>query len=380
MADAFDNVLGQARVRAFLRTAVEKGRVSHAYLFAGPAGSNKTEAAIALAQAVLCTESEAKGVAGCTTCTTCKKIAKHTHPDVKILEPAGAKGYLIEQIRDIIQDTTLSPIQAKKKIYIFREVDAFNVQSANAFLKTLEEPPANVIVILLANSKEAVLPTIVSRCCVVPFASTPPSMACGMVVQNASCTQEQARAALQACDGVVRRAVEFVSSNERMEFRTKILQVLAGLYAADDIYVINSASEIVQNINLPLDTLRAKQEQELAENADCLAKSAIRQIEAKNKRQISAKTQQNLREVVSIVRSWLRDLAVVCEGAPELVANADVACALEKAARCTTSAHCMAAICACDACLHAFTYNVSPETCIDALLFEVRDALYDNKL
>ena len=119
MADAFENILGQPQVREFLRATVAQGKVSHAYLFTGPAGSNKTMAAYAFAQAVLCPKG-ASGPRGgnCGVCDACRRIMRKKHPDVRYFAPEGAGGYLVEQIRDIVADTSMAPIQAHKKVYI----------------------------------------------------------------------------------------------------------------------------------------------------------------------------------------------------------------------------------------------------------------------
>ena len=103
MADAFENILGQPQVREFLRATVAQGKVSHAYLFTGPAGSNKTMAAYAFAQAVLCPKG-ASGPRGgnCGACDACRRIMRKKHPDVRYFAPEGAGGYLVEQIREVI--------------------------------------------------------------------------------------------------------------------------------------------------------------------------------------------------------------------------------------------------------------------------------------
>ena len=364
MADAFENILGQPQVREFLRATVASGRVSHAYLFCGPAGSNKTLAALAFAQGILCPKGP-KGPRGgnCGACDTCGRIMRKKHPDVRMFEPEGAAGYLVEQVRGIVADTALAPIQADRKVYILDRVDLLGVQAANAFLKTLEEPPADVVLILLARTRESVLPTIVSRCQVVPFRTIPVSEAAGIVVQNSGASPQQARVALQACDGSITRAVEFLKSNERLEFRARVLEVLACLRRADDWDVIGFAADLVVRVKLPLDTVRAEQEAELAENADFLAKSAIRQI-----------------ELTGITRSWLRDIMVQAAGASDQVVNADVRPSIEEAAARTDAARAAAAIAAVRRCDVAISYNVSPETCIDAMLLEVRDILYGRAL
>ncbi|MEG0016122.1 MAG: DNA polymerase III subunit [Gordonibacter sp.] len=376
-ADAFENILGQPQVRDFLRSSVKSERVTHAYLFTGPAGSNKTMAAYALAQALLCPKGPHGPRGGeCGACDICRRVKRKKHPDVRYFAPEGAGGYLVDQIRAIMADTTLAPIQGDKKVYILDRVDLLGVQAANAFLKTLEEPPADVVLILLGRTRESVLPTILSRCQVVPFRHVPASEAAGILMQNTGASRELARIAIESCDGSITRGIEFLKSNERLAFRARVLEALSLLRNADDWDIIGLASDLVVQAKAPLDVVRASQEEELAENADFLAKSAIRQIEARNKRALTAKTFEALRQLTAIIRSWLRDVLTVCAEAPELVINGDARAAIEEAARETDEARVAAALAAVRGCDAAISYNVSPETCVDALLFEVKYSLY----
>ena len=376
MADAFENILGQPKVREFLRASVVSERVTQAYLFVGPAGSNKTQAAYALAQALLCPKGPRGG--SCGACDRCGRILRRKHPDVRYFAPAGANGYLVEQVREIVADTALAPIQADKKIYILDRVDQLGASAANAFLKTLEEPADDVVMILLGRTRESVLPTIVSRCQVVPFRHIPASEAAGIVAQNTGADPAQARQAIEACGGSITSAVAFLRApgSERLAFRTRLFSDLARLGAADDWDVVEMARALVEASKAPLDEVRASQEAELAENADFLAKSAIRQIEARNKRQLTAKTFESLRQLTAIVRSWLRDVMAVCAETPELVINVDARASVMEAAEATDEARAAAALAAVRRCDEAISYNVSPETCIDAMLFEIREVLY----
>ena len=379
MADAFENILGQPKVREFLRASVVAERVTQAYLFVGPAGSNKTMAAYALAQALLCPKGP-RGPRGgmCGDCNRCDKVMRRKHPDVRYFAPGGANGYLVEQVREIVADTSMAPIQADRKIYILDRVDQLGASAANAFLKTLEEPADDVVLILLARTRAAVLPTIVSRCQVVPFRHIPASEAAGIVAQNTGVRSEAARVAIEACGGSITGAVAFLQApgNERLAFRTRLFEALARLNCADDWDVIEMARGIVEASKAPLDAVRASQEAELAENADFLAKSAIRQIEARNKRQLSAKTTEYLRQTTSLVRSWLRDGLMVAVGTPELVINRDALDVLTARFSKADAGRLSRAVSKVDECEQALAYNVSPETCIDALLFDVREVLH----
>jgi len=371
MPDVFDSVYGQPKVREFLRRTIATGRISHAYLFTGLAGSNKTQAAYAFAQAVVCERH------ACGTCDDCQRIQRRKHPDVRYFAPAGASGYLVEQVRDIVADAEVAPIRAKRKVYIIDRVDLLGVHAANAFLKTLEEPRPGVILILLGRTRDSVLPTIVSRCQVVPFRQIPANEAVGILVQNTGVAPAKAAAAIQACGGSLSKATEFVRSPERMAYRKRVLESLEGLHAADDLDVLTTAGELVVGAKAPLDAVRAQQERELEENADFLQASALRRIEARNKGILGMQSFDYLRQLTSIIRSWLRDVLMVRDGMPQLVMNADALPGIEAAAARVDAARVARALRAVDEADEAIAYNVSLETCIDVLLFDIREALYE---
>lgn len=378
-ADAFEGILGQAQVRDLLRTSVISERVTHAYLFVGPAGSNKTQAAYALAQALLCPKG-AKGPRGgiCGACENCTRVRRKTHPDIHFYEPEGASGYLVEQIREIVNDVYLAPIQATKKVYILDRVDLLGRSAANAFLKTLEEPPEDVVLILLGRTRESVLPTIVSRCQVVPFRHIPPMEAAGIVSQNTGASLEQSRQAIEAAAGSITGAISFLKApgNERVFYRTELLKLLAQADRGDDWWVLSTVRMLLEKSKAPVDEVRAKQDAELSENADFLARSAIRQIESRNKRKLSAKTTEYLKQTFAITSSWLRDIAMVCVGSPELIINTDVRPEIEAAAACADMVRIAQALATIDEAAKMLDYNVSPETCLDIVFFEVREVLH----
>lgn len=369
MSDIFDGIFGQPRVREFLRASIVSGRVSHAYLFTGPAGSNKTAAAYAFAQAILCKDH------GCRTCDDCRRIERRKHPDVHFYTPEGAQGYLIEQIREIVSGVSLAPIRATGKVYILDRVDLLGVSAANAFLKTLEEPVEGVTFILLGRTREAVLPTIVSRCQVVPFRHIPAREAAGILSQKTGVTPEQARIAIEACNGSITRAMTFAKSAERAEFRARIMEVLSNLPLSDERDVLEYAAELIERAKAPLDNVRTQQSEELAESADFLTKTALKQIELRHKRALSMATRESLNQTTSIIRSWLRDVLMIVSGTPDLVVNIDQREVLQRVAQKVTPASIMSALREAYKTDETLSYNVSPETCLDVLLFSIREVL-----
>jgi DNA polymerase-3 subunit delta' len=167
----FRDQIGQARAIRFLQRAFVTGRIAHAYLFTGPTGVGKRAAAIAFAQVLNC-ERGAGFDDGCGNCRACRNIANGLHPDVQVIDPDGAT-IKIEQIRTLEADAALVPYEAQWKIFILNGAERMTEQAANALLKTLEEPSKGTVFILLTSTVSALLPTIVSRCQAITFASLP---------------------------------------------------------------------------------------------------------------------------------------------------------------------------------------------------------------
>lgn len=242
----------QLRVRDFLARAVEAGRTSHAYLFLGSPGSGKLDAAWALAQALICEDS------GCGSCDACVRVARHTHPDVHYFAPESATGYLISQVRDLLDDVLLAPIRATCKVYILDRAEQLRASSANALLKTLEEPPKGVTFILLGTSSETILPTIVSRCQCVPFRMISPVDAANFVARSTGLPQERCRMAV-AIAGSPTRARAFLKSAERQQARREMLRAIDSLAHADEADVLASAKALVVAVKAPLAEVQSTQ-------------------------------------------------------------------------------------------------------------------------
>ena len=165
----FSEVVGQDHVKKVLMRAIEEGRVSHAYIFAGPRGTGKTTTARILAKALNCEHRE--GAEPCGKCYSCRAIDEGTFMDVVELDAASNRG--IDEIRRIREGASFRPIEGKYKVYIIDEVHMLTREAFNALLKTLEEPPPHVVFVLATTNLEKVPPTIVSRCQVLEFRNLP---------------------------------------------------------------------------------------------------------------------------------------------------------------------------------------------------------------
>lgn len=370
MADVFERIYGQPHVREFLRASTSGRRTTHAYLFTGPAGSNKTQAAFALAAALICPED------GCGSCADCTRIMDRKHPDVRFYQPEGANSYLVEQMREIVTETELAPIQASRKIFILDRIELMGPSAANAFLKTLEEPPADVTFILLGRTRESVLSTIVSRCIVVPFRHIPATEAAAIISQNTGASPELAKIAIEASTGSIANAMAFLQSNEHLAFRQEVLSALLSLEKSDLWDVIGQARELTLAAKAPLDKMRALREAERAKNEDLLSKTTLKQLEKRDERELKAGSLRAFGRMLAITASFLRDVLAVCAGTPELVINYDVADGIREVAERVSEAQVIQALSAVEDCRDALARNVSPETCVDALLLQIGEALY----
>ncbi|MDA3832627.1 MAG: DNA polymerase III subunit delta' [Spirochaetales bacterium] len=168
MLISFDSIKCQEKAKHLLGTAIRKNRTSHAYLFKGPAGVGKKMTAHGLAALLNCQASQAMRVCG--TCPSCKKFDSDNHPDFQLIKPQGA-GIKIGQIRELQKNLAFSPFEAKTRVILLPDIhDTMRrPEVANALLKTLEEPPDDTMLILTGDEAGHILPTILSRCQVIPF-------------------------------------------------------------------------------------------------------------------------------------------------------------------------------------------------------------------
>ncbi len=156
-------VKGQDRVIDALKRSIAANRVAHAYLFEGPNGCGRRTTALALIQALFCKQ-PVNGDA-CGICPSCRKLGSGNHPDLQLLMPLPDKRDIsIEQVRELQQVLSLRPFEAHRKACLIEPAERMNEKSANALLKTLEEPPGHAIIILLTNQADLLLSTIRSRC------------------------------------------------------------------------------------------------------------------------------------------------------------------------------------------------------------------------
>lgn len=166
---SWDRICGHEAVVKKFEQAMAVNRLGQAYMFLGPDGIGKKLVAVEMAKALLCESSPGRLIA-CDRCASCKLVDAKTHPDLVVTgKPEEKSEFPIDLMRDLTNTLGLMPTRGKRKIAIVDDADFFNDESANAFLKTLEEPQAGTLIILIGSSSDVQLPTILSRCQLVRF-------------------------------------------------------------------------------------------------------------------------------------------------------------------------------------------------------------------
>ena len=173
---AFEGIEGQAQAAHQLGALLRSGRLPHALLFLGSAGTGRLATARELAGVLLCSEA-AEPDESCGRCTDCRMLAAGTHPDyAEVGLPEGRQALPLQVVRDVQHAAGLKPVRAARRVFVVRDAERVTEEAANAFLKTLEEPPGGCVFVLITSSLRRIPETIVSRCRLVRFANIAPDV------------------------------------------------------------------------------------------------------------------------------------------------------------------------------------------------------------
>lgn len=244
---SFNEVAGQQHIVKTLENALKSGKIAHAYLFTGPRGTGKTTMAKLFAKALNCET----GVGNqCNQCSNCLGVNDGSHPDVLEIDAASNSG--VDDIRNLIENVKYSPIKGRYKVYIIDEVHMMSSSAFNALLKTLEEPPANVVFILATTEAHKVLPTILSRCQRYDFTKVSDQDIYARMIDilNAENIQYDKRAVdiiISLADGGVRDALSMLDqvlafSNDKL-LEQDVLQLFGLASTAEKIALLEAAND-----------------------------------------------------------------------------------------------------------------------------------------
>jgi DNA polymerase-3 subunit delta' len=314
-------VVGHEWAVELLTRGLATDRLSQAYLFAGPPRVGKTTLALYLARALNCLGPDD---APCGTCSACRRIEQNLHPDVRVIDDTGNR-IKIDQIRELQREMALSPFEGRWRVYLLCDFQLATLEAANCLLKTLEEPPARVILILTATQPEMLLPTIVSRCQVLSLRHLP---------------IEQVQQALRTHWGLAPDQAQLLArlSGGRMGW--------AIAASADDALLRNREKHFVALEQ----TLREGRRQRMA-----LAQQLCQSPEA-------------LPDVFESWQSWWRDLLLARSGNTSALINVDRKQALQNEAQHRTVKEMLCCMRAIDRCAQHVEHNVNPCLALEVLL------------
>lgn len=196
----WEEIFGQDRVVAYLRSGLQRGDLPHALLFTGPRGVGKFSTALLFAAALLCPSGGPDG------CPVCRRVADRVHPDLQLVMPEGLS-IRVEQIRRMESALSRKPVEGKGRVVIVDEADSMTQEAANAFLKTLEEPFPDTELVLVCESRENLLPTVVSRCREIRFSPLGSRDLERFLVERLGVAEDEARSLARRAGGIFGRAL-----------------------------------------------------------------------------------------------------------------------------------------------------------------------------
>ncbi len=293
----FSKIIGQEKAVQFLRQVMAGKKIPHAYLFVGIPGIGKTTTALALTRTINCLN--AANDEACGRCPSCRQIISGNFPDLERLEPDG-NTIKIEQIRQLGRAFGFKPISGKYRVSIIQRADRMTEEAANAFLKTLEEPPERNILILNVTEPLDLLQTIVSRCQKVPFRPIPVYLIAHWLKEKKQLDDDQALLLAKISEGSLGRAIA-MSGGDFLEMRQDYLYKL---------------------INLP----------ELS--SDRVLEMVLEYAGKDKRKELDPSGNAGILEILSVWKTWYRDLLLLNTGGPEkLLLNIDFTHKLKKTAK-----------------------------------------------
>ena len=261
----FDKIVGNRDIKKSLENAIKIGNISHSYLFIGTQGIGKKKIAKEFSKAILCLNKNE-----CNSCKSCIEFDSENNPDFQIIESQGTS-IKIEQIRELQKKVAEKPIISDKKIYIIDECDKMTKEAQNCLLKTLEEPPQYVIIILIGANESAILSTVKSRCSVIHFQNISDEEISTYLKQNLN-VEIKDDLLLKACGGSIGKAIQLKDNQDTYLELQKILSNLGKTDIIDIfkhtqiLYNKENIQKMLEYINIVL-LIYAKQD---ARYADCI--------------------------------------------------------------------------------------------------------------
>ncbi len=340
----------------------DAGEVGHAYLLTGPSNSAKSDAAMMLANAAIARLADIGP----------SELAR-SHPDIHRMEPGSATGYLVGQIREMLDDVQLSPICSPRKVYMMSDAQLLTSASANALLKSLEEPPSDTVFVLLATSADAVLPTIVSRCQTLRFPARSEEQTVADLMGATGQSEARCHAALAFCPDT-QVAAQYLSDEAKWAVRTCALETLTGLARHDEIWAMTQAMALNDAVKTSTQALCEAQEAEYAQAQGILGAGALKEVADRHKRQLTAAMRSGIMAALGAQRAFLRDALMLGANPASVPSTGDFADAAATFAQLGQDTL-LSGIETIGRAIRRIEKNVQPRLAVEAMLLELKEML-----
>ena len=245
----FREIIGHEHIIEHFQNAIKMDKISHAYIINGPDLSGKKMLAEAFAMALQCEEG---GVEPCGQCKSCRQAVDHNQPDILYVTHEKPNTIGVDDIRtQVNQDIVIKPYSSRKKVYIIDEAEKMNVQAQNALLKTIEEPPAYAVILLLTNNADSFLQTILSRCIILNIKAVKDDVIKDNMMKRFHYPDYQADICTAFAQGNVGKALSLASSESFGELKGSMLQLVKKLHDMD-VYELGSSIKEISNYKLEI--------------------------------------------------------------------------------------------------------------------------------
>ena len=243
----FNDIIGHEQIIEHLRNAITLDKISHAYIFNGPEDSRKMMLAEAFAMALQC---EGEKERPCLSCRSCKQAMDHNQPDIIYVSHEKPNTIGVDDIRtQVNNDIDIKPYSRRYKVYIIDEAQKMNQQGQNALLKTIEEPPAYAVILLLTTNADSFLPTILSRCITLNLKAVKADVIRSYLMQKYQIPDYQADICAAFSQGNVGKAVKLAASSDFAELKASVLQLMKRL-SDIDLYEMTAAVKQIAEYKL----------------------------------------------------------------------------------------------------------------------------------
>lgn len=300
----FDHIIGNESAKSYLKRIVEKGAIGNSLLFAGPEGVGKSLFAEAFAKLVICSN-DLQGHHR-------RKVESGNHPDIRVYRPEGKIGmHSIASMRQFNEEVYQAPFEADYKVFIIHEAERMLSFSANALLKTFEEPAVDTIIILLSSAPSALLPTVLSRCRMIYFQSLSDEDINSYLINKHQKNAEEAQSIAMLSQGSLSNAIRLVQHGGD-PLRARVIELLARSGTLTYKQLTESAAAIAEHVEVDKKEIEESSRTSLIKDVkDSLTAAQKQSIEKEIEGALAMHIAQEAQSLFNIILGWYRDLQMI---------------------------------------------------------------------